>query len=238
MLQDFKYILLIALILVAGSLALTYGQSKDTSLSGSTAQRDFPPPPPDGFRRGPGPDPLERINLTDEQREQIGLIRLTARDVSREQESKVRAADEQIRMYVESGVFDIEKVRPLVKAKFDAQVSIELSRLAADAEINKDSNLRTKDAACSVESPAAADPSGQRIGTSSRQVMVFETTNEVGRTPSFVVENYHTSLNAGRGPDGYFNSFFIPFPVLVFPVRVQTQSPCLRAVDLLGEAEI
>lgn len=164
MLQDFKYILLIALILVAGSLALTYGQSKDTSLSGSTAQRDFPPPPPDGFRRGPGPDPLERINLTDEQREQIGLIRLTARDASREQESKVRAADEQIRMYVESGVFDIEKVKPLVKAKFDAQVSIELSRLAADAEINKILTSEQKTQLAQLRAQRPPTPPGSGFG--------------------------------------------------------------------------
>ncbi|MFT3745993.1 MAG: Spy/CpxP family protein refolding chaperone [Pyrinomonadaceae bacterium] len=137
MLQDFKYILLIALILLAGSLALTYGQTKTTS-GNSSSQNDFPPPPPpDGFRRGPGPDPLERLNLTDEQREQIGLIKLTSRDASREQESKIRAADEQIRMYVDSGAFDIEKVKPLLKAKAEAMIAVELSRLAADAEINK-----------------------------------------------------------------------------------------------------
>ncbi|MEQ1604668.1 MAG: Spy/CpxP family protein refolding chaperone [Pyrinomonadaceae bacterium] len=138
--QEFKFILVMAIITVAGSLTLTYGQSRatpSTASSGVAAQNDFPPPPPAGFRRGPGPDLLERINLTVEQREQIGLIKMTARDASREQESKIRAADVQIRMYVESGGLDVEKVKPLVRAKIEAQIAVEISRLMADAEINK-----------------------------------------------------------------------------------------------------
>ena len=135
--QEFKFILLMAFIILAGSLTLTYAQTP-TSVAAtlaSLAKSDFPPPPPDGFRRGP--DMLERINLTDEQREQIGLIKITVRDSSRESENRVRAADEQLRMYVESGGFDPDKVKPIIRAKMEAQTAIELARLAADAEINK-----------------------------------------------------------------------------------------------------
>jgi len=98
---------------------------------------DFSSPTFNGFRRDPGPDQLERLTLTNEQREQIGLIHLSSRDASRENESKIRAADDQLRMCVDIGGFDFDKVKPLIRAMTEAMAAIELNRLAADAEINK-----------------------------------------------------------------------------------------------------
>ena len=52
-------------------------------------------------------------------------------------ESKLRAADEQLRMMIESGSFDTDKATPLVRAKADASAQIELIRLGTDAAVQK-----------------------------------------------------------------------------------------------------
>jgi Spy/CpxP family protein refolding chaperone len=80
---------------------------------------------------------LEKLNLTDAQKEQIHPIVFNLRDATREYDGKIRAASEQLRMMVEGGNFTDESAQPFLKTKTDALMQTELLRLRADAAIIK-----------------------------------------------------------------------------------------------------
>ena len=67
----------------------------------------------------------------------------------------MRAADEQLRMMIESGSFDVDKATPLVRAKGDASAQIELIRLTTDAAVQK---LFTTDQKAQLAQLAKARP--------------------------------------------------------------------------------
>lgn len=130
--KEFQFILVLALIVPAGALSLTFAQPS----APIGDERVFMVPPMPGGPRF-GPDALELVGLTDQQRDQIETIRIAAFEASRSATLRIANADEQIRMYFESGGSDAAKVAPLVKAKMQALAVIELKRLAADAEITQ-----------------------------------------------------------------------------------------------------
>jgi Spy/CpxP family protein refolding chaperone len=133
---ELKFAIAIVMLFVAGALTLTYAQSIEGRVAPGNEKNATPadrPPPRDGH--GPSGDVYERLGLTDLQKEQIGAIRFASREASYENESKMRAADEQLRMMIDGGSFTVQKAAPLVRAKSDAMAAIELNRLAADAQI-------------------------------------------------------------------------------------------------------
>ena len=142
--DEINFLIAMTVLILVGSATLIYSQSGSGART-TTDQLATPadmPPPPDGFRRGPGQDIFATLDLTYQQQEQISTIKANSRVASREFEGKMRAADDQLRMMVESGAFDVEKATPLVRAKADAMSSIELIRLSSDAGIQ---NLLTTD---------------------------------------------------------------------------------------------
>src|SRR5438876_5701646 len=136
--DEINFLIAMTVLILVGSATLIYSQSgsgAQTSTDQLATPADMPPPPPDGFRRGPGQDIFATLDLTYQQQEQISTIKANSRVASREFEGKMRAANDQLRMMVESGAFDVEKATPLVRAKADAMSSIELIRISSDAGI-------------------------------------------------------------------------------------------------------
>src|SRR5947209_9096973 len=80
--DEIKVLGAMILLILAGAATLMYSQTGDgTKLTSSqTAAPDDPPPPPNGLRRGPGPgrDILDRLDLTADQKQQIGALRSSA----------------------------------------------------------------------------------------------------------------------------------------------------------------
>ena len=141
----------IALALMLGSLTYMFAQSSDTSSSKplTEAQTDFGPPPPGGFRGGPSghggpggpggftPMLLDQLSLSDTQKEQVRAYESAARETSKEHFSRITAADEQLRLMVDSGTFTDARARPIVKAKSNAMAELELIRLGTEASIQQ-----------------------------------------------------------------------------------------------------
>jgi len=143
--RELIFIFAMIAVIVAGSVTMIYTQTREESVTiqGAGSPRVRPEFPPPGFGPG-GPggfhgrrDPVDQLNLTTEQRQQIEAIRFNGREAASEYESKLRGAEDQLRMMVEGGNFDLEKARPLVRAKSEAMSSIELVRLSGEAEIQR-----------------------------------------------------------------------------------------------------
>ncbi len=125
----------VALAILLGSLTVVFSQTSDDMRSGGQIPptgRDFgPPPEPAGL----DPRMVEQLSLNDLQKLKIRAISFNTRDLTRESEGKMRAADEQLRMMVESGNFSEASAQPLARAKAEAMANIELARLRTDAAI-------------------------------------------------------------------------------------------------------
>ena len=130
------FLAVMLLIFVFGSGVLVYGQSGKDLKSGFDRSA-VPPPPPDGRGRFPGRDPFDQLDLTESQRDLIDAVRISLRDASREQEIKVRNADEQLRAMIAADAYTAEKATPVLRAKAEALTEIELFRLAGEVEIRK-----------------------------------------------------------------------------------------------------
>ena len=140
MIKEIKFIVVMALILVGGSLTMAYSQTVSPSKGDAAQPRaDFPPPPPGDRGRGPrgGGDMYQDLALTEFQKDQIGALRFNSMDASREAQATIRTADEQLRAMVDSGSFDIDKAKPLIQAKADAMAAVELNRLIGEAAIQR-----------------------------------------------------------------------------------------------------
>lgn len=124
------------LAIVIGSLTFAFAQTKDggRGFDGKRPPRGegFGPPP---MRGGLPPHVLEKLNLTDAQKEQIEALRTNSRDAGKEFFEKVRTADQQLRTLVESGNFNEENARRILTAKASAQTELELVRLRTDAAV-------------------------------------------------------------------------------------------------------
>lgn len=133
-----KYTKVFAPVLLAiliGSLTFIFAQTKDDK--GFDGKR---PPRGEGFgpKRGGGglpPHVLEKLNLTDAQKDQIEAFQTNSRDAGKEFFEKIRTADEQLRAMVETGSFNEENARQILSAKAAAMTELELVRLRTDAAI-------------------------------------------------------------------------------------------------------
>lgn len=126
------------LAIMIGSLTLAFAQTKDggRGFDGKRPPRaggeGFGPPP---MRGGLPPHVLEKLNLTDAQKQQIEAFRTNSRDAGKEFFEKVRTADEQLRTMIESENFSEENARQILAAKASAQTELELVRLRTDAAV-------------------------------------------------------------------------------------------------------
>lgn len=128
------------LAVLLGSLTFAFAQTTQKNVGKvKTEGRGERPMSPDGGGRGMGLHPrvLEQLNLTDAQKEQITQIQTAARESSKENFDKTRAADEQLRTMVESGTFDEAQARTILNAKAQAMVENDINRLRSDAAIFK-----------------------------------------------------------------------------------------------------
>ena len=127
--------------IVVGSLTFVFAQTNKSDFGGmkNGDQRERRMPPPDGMRPGAGLPPhiLDKLNLTDAQKEQIQTIETASRGASKDNFDKIRSYDEQLRKSIESGAFNEEQARQILNAKAQTIVEMELIRLRSDALIYK-----------------------------------------------------------------------------------------------------
>lgn len=134
----------VALAILLGPLTFIFAQTADNGAARPRPEKsgDFgpPPPPPEFGRGGPGgfgPHMFNWLSLTDSQKEQIRAIEFNSREASKEHFGKIKAADDQLRMMIESGTFTEAQARPIVKDKAQTMTELELIRLGAEAAISK-----------------------------------------------------------------------------------------------------
>ena len=126
------------LVILLGSLTFIFAQTSENGFRQppTGGKGDFlPPPPPDFNRGGLSPRVLDKLALTDAQKEQIHVIESNSRDASKEYFDKMRTADEQLRTLTDGGSFSDDAARQILSAKAQAMTEMELIRLRADAAI-------------------------------------------------------------------------------------------------------
>lgn len=131
----------VVLAILLGSLTFIFAQTGQENASrpapGKNSELAPPPPPPGGHRGGFGPHIFDQLNLTDAQKEQIRAMEFASHEASKEYFAKVRAADDQLRMMVESGNYSETQARPILKDKAQTMTELELIRLGTEAVIQK-----------------------------------------------------------------------------------------------------
>lgn len=125
--------------LLFGALTITFAQNGKTKTNqmpdGDRPERRMPPP--EGRGGGLHPGTLERLDLTDEQKQQIEAIHAASREASKANFDKMRGFDEQLRKAIEGGNFDEAQTRQILTEKAQVQIELEISRLRADAAVLK-----------------------------------------------------------------------------------------------------
>lgn len=131
----------VAIVILLGSLTFIFAQTAEDNASrprpGKIGELAPPPPPPGDHRGGFGPHIIDQLDLTDAQKEQIHAMEFASREASKEYFGKVRAADDQLRMMIESGNYSEAQARPVLKDKAQNMTELELIRLGTDAAIQK-----------------------------------------------------------------------------------------------------
>jgi Spy/CpxP family protein refolding chaperone len=120
--------------ILLGSLTFVFGQSGKNDFSNSKAaapREGRMPPPPDGFN----PRILDRLNLTDAQRTEIGKLHDKSRTDSQVYFEKMQVAQEKLKDIIESGTFDEAQARQIIASKTSAMTELEVIRLRTDMAI-------------------------------------------------------------------------------------------------------
>mgnify|MGYP001260931858 CR=1 FL=1 len=152
-------------VILIGSAAIVFGQTKEAPGYGS--------PPEPGGRRGPRPGPrfepgsldreaLEKLNLTDFQKSQVRALMDIGRLGSEAHFEKLRAADEQLRNLMEQPTFNEDQARQILAAKAAASTELEMVRLRTDAAIRTFLTAEQKTKLKEIQATRAPFPSGER----------------------------------------------------------------------------
>lgn len=134
-----KFFLPVWLLILFGSVTFVFGQTKnigDGQFPKGDRREFGRVPPPNGFApTGMNPRALEQINLTDEQKTQIGKLQENARSASAVYFEKLQVVQEKIKDTTEGESFDETQARQLLKTRGEIQMEIEIIRLKTDSAI-------------------------------------------------------------------------------------------------------
>lgn len=132
---------MLAAIVIGCSLTFIFGQT-DNQKGGQ-----FPGKDGKGFGRdgnGPGggrggagipPFVLDKLNLTDAQKQQIQTIQDAARTNSKENFDKIKTFDDRIKAMADGGTFDEAQARQILNNKAAAMTELEIARIKTDIAV-------------------------------------------------------------------------------------------------------
>lgn len=168
-----KIITPIFLAILIGTLTLLFAQSERGNAGKNPryakGENGAPLPPGGRFANGFPPELAERLNLTDEQKEQIKNLHEKAQADSKDYFEKIKNADEQLRAIVKEGNFDEPQAREIIGTKTQAMTELEIIHLRTGAGVN---GILTADQKAKLEEMRANRPEppngGERFGKNFR----------------------------------------------------------------------
>jgi len=129
--QYIKIFLPVSLVILLGSLTFIFAQTTkraDGQFPGGD-KRSFRPLPPGMMGGGLPPQVLEKLNLSDQQKEQIKTLEENSRTASKTYFDKLKSLDDQLRTVTDGETFDEEQSRAILANKAQVMAELELIRL-------------------------------------------------------------------------------------------------------------
>lgn len=129
-----KIFMPVVLVILVGSLTFIFAQNRNGGQFPKGGGRGFHP---SNDRMGGGipPHVLEKLNLTDAQKEQIKTLEESARAASKDNFDKIKSFDEQIKTSLDSGTFDENQIRQILNNKAQIMTEMQISRLKTEFAI-------------------------------------------------------------------------------------------------------
>jgi Spy/CpxP family protein refolding chaperone len=131
--------MLLLAIVIGGSMTYILGQT-DNQTKGRFPGRDEK-----GFRRG-GDGPhgrgagippfvLDKLNLTEAQKQQIQTLQDAHRSASKENFDKIKAFDDRLKTLIDGGNFNEEQARQILGGKAAIMTELEIARIKTDISV-------------------------------------------------------------------------------------------------------
>lgn len=158
-----KIFLPLLLAIVVGSLTFIFAQT-DNQTKGQ-----FPGKEGKGFRHGgPGgrgagipPFVLDKLNLTDVQKQQIQTLQEAARTASKENFDKIKTFDDQLKTMIDGETFNEEQARQILAGKAAIMTEVEIARIKTDIAVR---NVLTAEQKTQLETLKQQRPDFGRLG--------------------------------------------------------------------------
>ncbi len=140
----------LVLAIIIGSMTFVFAQtsSQTSSQLSSSTGKGFKPPMGRPGGGGIPPQVLDKLNLTDAQKQQIQTLQETARSTSKDNFAKIKTYDDQLKAMTDSGTFNEDQARQILNAKAQIMTEVEIVHLKTDAAIK---NLLTADQKTQLE---------------------------------------------------------------------------------------
>lgn len=159
--QYIKIFLPVGLVIIIGSLTLIYAQTK-------RGDGQFPDGDKRGFRPPPGmmgggfpPQVLDKLGLSDQQKEQIKNLEENSRTASKAYFDKLKGFDDQLRTLADSESFNEDQARQILTNKAQVMTELELIRIKNGIAIK---NLLTAEQKTQLEQLKQERPGPPRGG--------------------------------------------------------------------------
>lgn len=131
-----KIFMPVVLAILVGSLTFVFAQSrKDGQFPKGEGREGFRPPLPDRAMGGIPSFALEKLNLTDAQKEQIKTLEENSRTASKNNFEQIRTYDEQLKTMLDGGIFDEDQARQILTGKAQIMTEMQIARLKTDFAI-------------------------------------------------------------------------------------------------------
>ena len=129
-------------IVIGCSLTFIFGQTdnqKGGQFSGGKDEKGFrhDGDGPGGGRGGAGipPQVLDKLNLTDAQKQQIQSLQDAARSAQKDNFDKIRTFDDQLKTMIDGGTFDEAQARQILTNKAALTTELEIARIKTDIAV-------------------------------------------------------------------------------------------------------
>ena len=153
--------------IIIGSMTFIFAQTNSQTTGQFPGDgKGFRPPPMDGpgGRGGIPPQVLDKLNLTDAQKQQIKTLMDNARTASKSQFDKLRGFDDELKTVADAASFNEDAARQILTAKAQVMTELEIVHLKTDIAIK---NILTAEQKTQLEQLKLQRPDfgrGQRPG--------------------------------------------------------------------------